>query len=212
MKCSLCDTPDSKLIHKDPHNGSLFYSCLDCGFIFRDRQFFLKFEDELKRYRQHQNDVNSIGYQNFLRPVVDEVLKTCTAQQKGLDYGCGPSSVVVHLLKDNFYDVSQYDPFFHPNDNLLLKQFDYITCTEVVEHFKNPRLEFRKLANLVKAAGVLIIKTSLTDEVSDFANWHYHRDPTHVGFLNRRSLEKVSELTGLQLLSIKDSQILFKRS
>lgn len=211
MNCALCDTAESKLIHKEPQNGSLFYSCLACGFIFRDRQFFLKFEDEFKRYRQHQNDVSSEGYQNFLMPVIDEVLKTCTSQQKGLDYGCGPSSVVVHLLKNKGYDISQYDPFFHPNDELFKKHFDYIVCTEVVEHFKNPRLEFRKVANLVAKGGVFIVKTSLTDQITDFANWHYHRDPTHVGFFNKKSLQKVAELTELILQKITPDFIVFNK-
>lgn len=211
MNCTLCDISDAKLIHKDPQNGSLFYSCLDCGFIFRDRQFFLKFEDELKRYQHHQNDVNSVGYQNFLMPVVDEVLKLCKSDQKGLDYGCGASSVVVHLLKNKGYDILGYDPFFHPQDNLLKKQFDYITCTEVIEHFKNPQLDFRNMANLVKSGGKLLVKTSLTDDVADFANWHYHRDPTHVGFFNHKSLQKVAEVTGLSLQKITPEFIVFNK-
>jgi len=212
MKCTLCDAPESKRIHKDPQNGSLFYSCLVCGFIFRDPQFFLSSEKEFERYQNHENDVNSVGYQNFLMPVIDQVLKLQTLQHQGLDYGCGPNSVVVHLLKNKGYNILEYDLFFYPDEEKLKTHYDYVVCTEVVEHFRNPQLEFRKVANLLKPGGSLIIKTSLTDQVADFANWHYHRDPTHVGFFNQSSLQKVAELTELKLLNIESTHLVFKKS
>lgn len=204
-KCLLCNTTDSLLDFFKSKKGVQFFKCDSCGFIFKSPEHHLNASEEQVRYEMHQNDVLDGGYQSFLRPVVEAVLSLQNPNDTGLDYGCGPASVIVHLLKESGYSAQFYDPLFFSDPGLLLNgTYDYITCTEVVEHFTQPPMEFAKLRKLLKPGGRLYVKTSLTDEVQDFPNWYYHRDVTHVGFYNKQSLEYVRKEFGFSSLRVED--------
>jgi len=68
-----------------------------------------------------------------------------------------------------------------------------ITCTETAEHFSSPGTEFKQLHSLLKAGGILGVMTSMSADWSQFPNWHYNRDPTHIAYYSRRALEWVSD-------------------
>jgi cyclopropane fatty-acyl-phospholipid synthase-like methyltransferase len=76
--------------------------------------------------------------------------------------------------------------FTTPSFNRIVKRsertYDFITCTEVVEHFHHPALEFRRLDALLKPGGWLAIQTTFQTDDARFARWNYRRDPTHVVF------------------------------
>ncbi len=178
---------------------------MSCGLIFKAPEHHLNAADEETRYKLHQNDILDTGYQNFLRPVVQAVLSSQNPDDQGLDYGCGPASVIAHLLQEKGFSPAVYDPLFFPHTHLRPGCYDYITCTEVIEHFTQPREEFHKLLGLLKpAGGRLYIKTSLTDSVVDFQRWHYRRDPTHVGFYSKQSLEYIRSEFGFSGLELQD--------
>ena len=67
----------------------------------------------------------------------------------------------------------------------LDQQYDFITASEVVEHFYSPQKEFDLLANQLKPNGLLALMTALYDDSIDFKNWYYRKDPTHVAFYSR---------------------------
>ena len=205
--CLLCRQSRSlEEFYRKP-DGSLYFRCGHCGFIFLSTQYHLEPDDEKSRYHLHQNDVEDKRYQDFLMPVVQGVLQTRQSQDQGLDFGCGPASVVVHLLRQKGFQIEGFDPVFCPNDFLLNRKYDYVTCTEVVEHFTNPPKSWDLLISLLKPGASLFIKTSLTDTVKDFPRWHYHRDPTHVGFYSRSSFEFIKDFWGLAELVIEPHYI-----
>lgn len=191
--------------------GSLFWKCLQCGFVYRDFKEDLPLEEEGRRYLTHENHVESEGYQNFLRPVVNEILKYQNITDSGLDYGSGPSSVIQYLLNQQGYQMQVWDPFFHPEREVLNKRYDFISCTEVVEHFRNPLKEFNMLNDLLKPKGRLYIKTAWTDKVLDFEKWHYHRDPTHLGFFNYQSFLWLSQQCNFHWIVQSESCSVFEK-
>ena len=209
--CRLCQGLNTILIYHSP-NGRAFYQCPACGYTQLHSQCFVSPEQEKARYLLHENNVESEGYQNFLKPVVEQILKYQNPSDQGLDYGAGPSSVVVHMLQKKHYSIDSYDPIFHQDQKILNQKYDYLVCTEVVEHFKNPIVEFEKMLSLLKPQSLLFLKTGLTDSVKNFSEWHYHRDPTHVGFFNQKSLESLE--TRLSILRLEQYQdfVIFKRS
>ena len=75
-----------------------------------------------------------------------------------------------------------YDPIFHADASELERQYDFITCTETVEHFHQPHAEFRKFNKLLISGGWLGVMTNFQTDDAQFAQWHYRRDPTHVTF------------------------------
>ncbi|WP_382321659.1 class I SAM-dependent methyltransferase [Hydrogenophaga sp. UC242_53] len=65
---------------------------------------------------------------------------------------------------------------------------DFITCTEVAEHFHDPAAEFRRLDALLRPGGWLALMTRFQTDDARFAQWHYRRDPTHVVFYREATL------------------------
>jgi SAM-dependent methyltransferase len=106
---------------------------------------------------------------------------------KGLDYGCGPTNVMSELLKQHSFAVDDYDPNFfnHP----LEKQYDFIICHEVCEHFENPQQDFNHIKELLNPNGVLFLRTRLYQPNQVFSQWSYARDKTHVCFYNEATID-----------------------
>jgi 2-polyprenyl-3-methyl-5-hydroxy-6-metoxy-1,4-benzoquinol methylase len=91
------------------------------------------------------------------------------------------------MAQEDGFDCIHYDPFFHPDESVFEKKYDFITCSETAEHFRDPAKEFNRLATLLEPGGVLGVMTSMHDSNTDFANWHYRHDPTHVAFYSEKT-------------------------
>ena len=88
-------------------------------------------------------------------------------------------------------EVVSFDPYYFPEIKLEGK-YDFITCSEVVEHLYQPGTEIQKLQSLIKSGGILGVMTQLYSEEIDFADWWYRRDPTHVCFFQRQTMEWIA--------------------
>jgi hypothetical protein len=93
------------------------------------------------------------------------------------------------MLREQGFRMRDYDPCFAADPGTLECTYDFITCTETVEHFHQPRTEFDRLAGLLRPGGLLAVMTEWLDEDENrFENWWYARDPTHVSFYSRQTL------------------------
>jgi len=147
----------------------------------------LSLEKEKARYDMHQNKLDNEGYRKFLSRILPPLLPRINNSDKGLDYGSGPVPVLSQILTGIGYDTAHYDPFYRPDPSLLERQYDFVTCTEVVEHFRDPKAEWQSLIKLVKKEGWLAVMTQLTDEEMNFGTWHYKDDATHICFYADRT-------------------------
>ncbi|MES2857506.1 MAG: class I SAM-dependent methyltransferase [Bdellovibrionota bacterium] len=141
----------------------------------------------------HENDSEDVNYRNFLKPVFDAVKERIATPASGLDFGCGDGPALYEMLNAGGYEMSLYDLYFRPDRSPLHKTYDFVTCTEVVEHFRAPRESFEELKSLVRPKGLLAIMTFIYPDDCDFENWHYRRDPTHVSFYSKKSFEWLAE-------------------
>ena len=157
---------------------------------------------EKKRYAAHRNDVDDPRYQDFVRPLVDRVLAQCRPEHLGLDFGCGTGPVVSKLLGDQGYAIRQYDPFFCDRRELLEGSYDYVVCCEVIEHFRDPAGEFRRLRALLKSGGKLFCQTGMVEPGIDFPAWRYKNDTTHVFFYGEQTLEWIRVHCGYSSLVV----------
>lgn len=175
-----------------------------------DPESRLSLEEEKRRYLQHNNDVNDIRYQNFVKPIVNFVIEHFEPVTIGLDFGCGTGPVISKLLCDRAYKTALFDPFFYPDHELLKTQYDYIICCEVMEHFRTPATEFNILRSLLKPEGALICMTELWSEDKDFDKWHYNNDPTHHIFYNKNTLKWISKKFNFSSYNSDDRLVVFK--
>ncbi|UZO80466.1 class I SAM-dependent methyltransferase [Aquimarina sp. ERC-38] len=168
-------------------------------------------QQEKERYLLHNNNPKDSGYRKFLQPIVDHVTTHYMATANGLDFGSGPIPAMEILLREKKYKITSYDPYFTATSLSQTTTYDFIIVCEVMEHFKNPAKEFSLLYSLLQTGGELICKTSLFNINTDFKNWWYKNDPTHVFFYTETTLQVILNQYKFKKLKImKDYFILQK--
>ncbi|OVE79659.1 hypothetical protein BVY02_02560 [bacterium J17] len=195
--CPLCHSPTSNIFHSN--NRGRFYACESCCLVFLEKSKHLSKEEELERYKLHQNYPNDPGYRRFLMILLRPLLEVIAPESQGLDFGSGPGPTSKIILEGQGHSVTNYDPFFEPNISALKTRYDFVACSEVVEHFRRPAEEFELLNSLLKPGGVLGIMTNFLEEGIDFANWHYQREPSHLCFYNKYSMYWLSNQFSLDV-------------
>lgn len=185
LACVLCQSEKILPVKHRQLIQRRYYHCSNCDVIFADPADMISSSQEKARYEKHQNNIKSEGYRAHLWPVVEIIKKNFKAGAKGLDFGCGPAPALQTLLQAERFVVDIYDPYFSPYKALLQKAFDFVTATEVVEHFRHPREEWKQLLGI--NAQNFIIMTQLHSGPEAFADWWYARDLTHVVFYGERS-------------------------
>ncbi|WP_372751867.1 class I SAM-dependent methyltransferase [Labilibaculum sp.] len=204
--CPLCNNTSS-LFHKS--NNHAHYQCQTCFGIFVATDSRPSEEDEVKHYQQHQNNIEDKGYQNFVSPITDSILRDFNTKHKGLDFGAGTGPVLSKMLRDKGYSVFTYDPYFHNYPKLLQEKYDYIGSCEVIEHFYHPHKEFTLLKNLLHPKGKLYCMTHVYNESIPFSNWYYKNDPTHVFIYQKQTLEWIGKEFGFSKVEIDNRLIIF---
>jgi hypothetical protein len=207
MNCLLCHSQTTPI-------ASDVFTCTRCGIVFKNPVNFLKAEEDFERYSQHRNDSNDPGYVKFLNKVIEPLKIFLPEKFSSLDYGCGPGPTLSLLLQEEGGDTFDYDPLFFQDLNLLQKKYEVVTSTEVVEHFKNPKVDWDQLVSLVKPGGLLGIMTQfhLIDSEESYKSWWYKNDPTHVVFYNEKAMHYLAEMFGLEILfNDKVSVVLFRK-
>ena len=204
MKCILCSS-NTSLFYTE--NNKTYYQCSHCESICLDTKNFPSNNEELERYLEHNNDIEDLGYQKFVQPIVVSVLENFNKNHNGLDFGCGPGPVISKLLKDKNYNITPYDPFFANNQRALTKKYDYIVCCEVIEHFYNPLKEFKLLKSLLKPNGKLFCMTDLYTEDINFKKWYYKNDQTHVIFYHKNTFNYIQKKVGFSKITVANRLI-----
>jgi len=183
--------------------------CDACGGIYCHDRRYPDREQEKARYETHNNNVNDPRYNKFVAPLVSAVLQEFSPQDTGLDFGAGTGPVISKLLKDEDFNIVQYDPFFHNRPELLYGKYNYIVCCEVIEHFHSPEKEFRLLRNLLKPKGTIYCMTHVYSPDINFADWYYKNDPTHVFIYQRKTLEWIKANFEFSAFSINNRLVKF---
>ncbi len=209
-KCPLCDSLRAAEFCRD--NDRSYFRCGVCSLVFAEHGSLPTPGEEKQRYDQHRNSPSSPRYRQFLSRLATPLVKRLeTTNKHGLDFGSGPGPTLSIMLEEMGFTMSLYDPFYAPDPSVLRKQYDFVTCTEAIEHFHRPAREWGLLTNLVKPGGWLAIMTKLTSGLDHFENWHYKRDPMHVSFFSRETFRYLAARDGLECEFIGDDVILLKK-
>jgi len=208
--CPLCHTPDPHFFYHGPQRDYL--QCQRCGLIYVPKEELLPPKAEKARYDLHENDPTDQGYRHFLsqlcRPLIDTI---GPPPQHGLDFGCGPGPVLALMLKNRGYTISCYDPYYEPNPEALEQTYDFVTCTEVMEHLYTPAREWKLLLKLLKPGGWLGLMTQLNNDPEKFPDLHYIKDATHVSFFSRRTFNFLARRDNLQVKFFGSNTLLIKK-
>ena len=190
-----------------------YWRCPQCQATFLDPQQLPAPAIEHAHYRTHRNEVTDPGYRRFLARLADPLCAKLNPGLEGLDYGCGPGPALADMLTQAGHSMQLYDPLFPCDADALHRQYDFITCTEVVEHFHRPADEFARFDQLLRPNGWLAIMTLFQTDDQSFANWHYRRDPTHVVFYRPATFHVLAEQYGWHCeIPAKDVVLLRQRN
>ncbi|WP_394129399.1 class I SAM-dependent methyltransferase [Shewanella maritima] len=204
--CPLCHSPDLVLFHQDKKREYL--RCNVCQLVTVPAQYYLSQEDEKAFYDLHDNTVADEGYQRFLGRTLFPLLPLLSKDAAGLDYGCGEGAVLSQMAEKHGIKVDNYDLFYHPHSQLLDKQYDFITMTEVIEHIADAQGLMQQFEAMLKPGGTLAIMTKRVLSHEAFIDWHYKHDPTHINFYSEATFQWLAERYQWQL-QIIDKDVVF---
>lgn len=207
LSCSLCHS-ESTLPFHDDKSRSYFY-CQQCGLVFVPEHQHLPPAQEKAIYDLHQNQEDDPGYRQFLSRLANPLLQHLEPHSSGLDYGCGPGPLLAKMLSEHGHHIEVYDPYYAANNDYRQRRYDFITCTEVAEHFRRPGQEFEHLFSLLLPQGILALMTKLVIDAPAFAKWHYKNDPTHISFYSETSLQWLAIRYRKQITILGSDVILF---
>lgn len=177
-----------------------YVECADCGLVSADPASHLSPREERAIYDLHRNDPGDARYRAFLARLADPLLARLTPGIRGLDFGCGPGPTLSPMLREAGMVMRDYDPCYAPDPRALQVEYDFVTCTEVVEHFRDPRAGWGQLAARVRPGGWLGVMTQLApDDPARFLRWRYRDDRTHVSFHRLATLRWLAATLGFAL-------------
>ncbi len=202
--CPLCENHAEKF-YEDTQR---YYRCPKCDGIFVHREDLPKEDAEKERYELHDDDTQDAGYRKFVSPITSNIVKDFSKEEKGLDFGSGRSEIVSVVLREQGYNIQNYDPYFANNPQLLTQQYDYISSCEVIEHFYSPKKEFARLREMLHEGGKLYLMTDVYDGTKDFASWYYKNDPTHVFIYTPQTFEYIKKAYGFKTFQIEKRLII----
>ena len=206
----MCHAAAVSGFHQD--NTRRYFRCACCALIFADPASRLSPAEERAVYDLHQNDPADPRYRRFLSRLTNPLLtRLPDTAREGLDFGAGPGPTLSVMLKESGRRMAIYDPFYAPHPAVLDRQYDFVTCTETMEHFHTPHQEWRLLLGILRPGGWLGIMTKLATEPRAFASWHYKNDPTHVSFFSRETFQFLARRDCLHLEFVGNDVMLLQK-
>ena len=211
--CPLCLSTQASLFHTSTQKNLErdYLHCGTCDLVFVPAEFHVDTDAARDRYLTHDNDPYNADYRRFLSRLWDELRPRLTDGARGLDYGAGPGPALAAMIEEDGYSAALYDPIFHPDKSVLARTYDFITCTETVEHFATPRADFLRLHELLAPGAWLGIMTDILEDREGFGDWYYHRDPTHVAFYSRRTFRWIADWLDLTLEHPRQRVVLLRK-
>jgi len=214
--CPLC-TIDSEpghhainAYHQDKKRS--YWHCNHCDLVFVPQQFQLDLKGQKAIYDLHENHDEDEHYRRFLSRIMKHLVPRLQPKAVGLDFGCGPNPVLAKMFEEQGFVMEVYDPIYRPNANIRLTTYDFVTATEVVEHFTDPNQHLSDLWQCVRPGGWLGIMTKMVLNPTAFKNWHYIRDPTHVAFFSRTCFHWLAAQWGSEVFFYENDVILIHKA
>ncbi len=207
--CPLCHQSSITHYHRDKRRD--YFQCTNCLLVFVPPEQLPQTASEKQEYDLHINEIDDPGYRRFLDKVFTPLVTRLTSDAQGIDFGCGPGPALQAMLIEAGFPTNVYDPFYFPDSRVLEQQYDFISCTEAIEHFHTPAKEWEMFMKMLKVGGILIIMTKRVIDQTRFANWHYKNDQTHVSFFSKDTFEYLAHQGQLSIEFISDDVVLMQK-
>lgn len=209
MPCPLCSSLSVDTYYSDQKRN--YFQCNICDLVFVDPCQLPAPEIEKREYDLHQNSADDNNYRRFLQKLASPMLEKLKQKSYGLDFGCGPTPLMSLIFKEAGHHCEAYDPFYFSNREILNNRYDFLTCSEVVEHFHHPEAMFSLLSGALVPSGWLGIMTKRVIDVTRFSTWHYKNDPTHVSFYSEQTFHFIAKKYAFTLYIVSSDVVLLQK-
>lgn len=208
MYCRVCKTC-SNFFYKEDYRT--FYLCPQCSLIFT-MDFPNKTFQE-KHYKSQWETANSTFWKDQVNGLLS-IIEKCNVSGRILDFGSGSGETVNELLRRG-KDVTPVDPLTtgYLKDQNYPHKFNIVIAIEVIEHLHNLLEEINEISNVLTEDGIVICTTQLTNFFIDtenaqtqFTNWWYKNDQTHVNFFCNKTIIKLAELGSYSSVDIYENK------
>ena len=207
--CPLCfETTTQPVLSLD---DEIYYRCSTCNLVFLPRRYHLSTDEEKKRYDLHENDPADPDYRQFLDQMCQPMLSILSEGDRGLDFGSGPGPTLNIMFEEHGHPMDIYDIYYANKPDVFTKTYDFITATEVAEHLGEPGKVLKKLWNSLKPGGYLGIMTKRLPDLSEFKNWHYRKDETHVTFYADETFKWIADEWGGSVVCMEKRIVILRK-
>jgi len=218
MSCPICSnlTADSfkaKVLNK---YDALYKVCDVCGFLRADKPHWL---DEAYAETIADADTGLVMRSVSLAPPIAGALYWAMGERGAGRYldTAGGYGMLTRLMRDFGFDFHWYDEYC---ENKLAPGFSFqreskpyraVTAIEVFEHLTDPRSFVEKTLTMA-GSDTLIFTTLLYRGAPPPASWWYYSFKTgqHIGFFQRRTLERLASELKMQFVSANGIHIFSK--
>jgi hypothetical protein len=205
MKCNVCSAPSHFFFKKQilEKYDVGFFQCENCGFLQTEKPFWLNesYQEAFTVLDVFLAD-RAIQFGQVTENVICNYLDT---HKTFLDYG-GGVGLMTRVMRDKGLDFYRQDKYakniFAPRFDIegvpdVERNFELITCFEVLEHLESPLEELERVFALGKN---LLCSTVLQPSASkdDLISWYYlgavHGQ--HISFYTEKSMELIAKQFG----------------
>jgi cyclopropane fatty-acyl-phospholipid synthase-like methyltransferase len=179
--------------------GRDYRRCGACALTFVPAAQHATAEQERARYAEHRNSPEDEGYRAFLERLLTPLSAALPPGAEGLDFGCGPGPAASTWMRSRGFRMTDYDPFFVPDAAALARDYDFVVCTEVLEHLRRPAETLAVVDGLLHRGGVFGAMTGVLRDDAGFADWWYRRDFTHIAFYKDETFAWIARRFGWRL-------------
>jgi len=184
-----------------------------------DRGYNNYFSDELKRqlFKVYEMNLNDAGFYQFEK---ERFYKLNIQKPSFLDVGCA-AGYFVEFMKHRGWeaegieisnDAASFgieqlklkiivDDFFSSRD-LKKESYDFITLWASIEHMHSPVKVMKRIHELLKPSGRLILSTCRYGHLAKFRgkDWRYMNVPEHLYFYSMKNMKRLAAETGFNTL------------
>ncbi len=228
-KCELCGSQKARLLYIK--NGYQIFNCQSCQLVFVGQA---PTEEELKKYYSEdyfKEGKEKFGYfdyeteakfcqENFLNKI--KKIENFKTGGRLLDVGCAYgfflkkcgrkwkasgieiSEHAAEVARKKFkLDVFKGTLLNSPWKN---KEFDVITMWDVLDHTKNPFEDLKKINNLLKDQGLLVLNVGDIDSLCAKImgkRWYLMIPPTHLFFFSKKTITSLLEKANFKVLKVE---------
>ena len=228
MYCPICQSQKIKYYHQK--DGYKIYSCQNCDLLFVWPMPNNLKETYQENYFENTDPDNNLGYidyekrQKLMSNIFTKYLIIINKLSNGhklFDIGAASGHFLKIAKKYHWQtlgiDISEYaesqalkngesvlaGDFITTN---ITEKFDVITMWDVIEHVDSPTNYIKKINQLLNSNGLIALTT--VDKSSVWAKitgrfWHLIIPPEHLFYFSKKSLTKLLEKNGFEILTTK---------